>query len=258
MPRTGCEPGCPTPSACARPTAGRSRSAGSPSLELMERAGAGLARAVAELAPDGPVAVVCGRGNNGGDGYVAARLLRGPGARCACWPSCRSSELQRRRARRTPSGCPARRPSRSPRTRLEGAAVVVDALLGTGFSGEPRERGARGDRGAQRRRRAGRRRRRAQRRGRLDAARSPARRCAPRATATFAAAKPGLWINPGKAHAGEVRVVDIGIPPGAPVPEPDVGLIDDEPLLAGLPDARRRGGRSSPAATCSSPAARAG
>ena len=44
--------------------------------ELMERAGAGLARVVAERAPAGPIAVVCGKGNNGGDGLVAARLLR--------------------------------------------------------------------------------------------------------------------------------------------------------------------------------------
>ena len=36
------------------------------------------------------------------------------------------------------------------------------------------------------------------------------------ATATFHAAKPGLWIRPGKAHAGEVRVIDIGIPRGSP------------------------------------------
>jgi NAD(P)H-hydrate epimerase len=55
------------------------------------------------------------------------------------------------------------------------------------------------------------------------------------ATATFGAAKPGLWINPGRALAGAVRVVDIGIPPGAPVDPPDVGLIDDAPLLALLP-----------------------
>src|SRR5439155_5356980 len=44
------------------------------------------------------------------------------------------------------------------------------------------------------------------------------------ATATFAAAKPGLWIEPGKSHAGEVQVIDIGIPPGAP-PEPEIGLV---------------------------------
>ncbi|MDP9400774.1 MAG: bifunctional ADP-dependent NAD(P)H-hydrate dehydratase/NAD(P)H-hydrate epimerase, partial [Actinomycetota bacterium] len=52
---------------------------GIPSLELMERAGAGLARAVRELAGDGPVVVVCGTGNNGGDGLVAARHLAGEG-----------------------------------------------------------------------------------------------------------------------------------------------------------------------------------
>jgi NAD(P)H-hydrate epimerase len=35
-------------------------------------------------------------------------------------------------------------------------------------------------------------------------------------TVTFHAAKPGLWISPGKTHAGEVQVIDIGIPRGAP------------------------------------------
>ena len=52
---------------------------GVPSLDLMERAGIGVARAVEQLAPDGPVTVLCGKGNNGGDGLVAARLLRDAG-----------------------------------------------------------------------------------------------------------------------------------------------------------------------------------
>src|SRR4051794_511074 len=52
---------------------------GVPSLDLMERAGAGLARLTADVAPEGDGAVVCGRGNNGGDGLVAARLLRDEG-----------------------------------------------------------------------------------------------------------------------------------------------------------------------------------
>ena len=58
-------------------------------------------------------------------------------------------------------------------------------------------------------------------------------------TVTFHAAKPGLWINPGKAHAGTVEVADIGIPRGAPGAS-RIGLIN-EALLAELP---RRGPRS--------------
>ena len=45
----------------------------------MERAGEGLADVVTRHAPAGRVAVVCGKGNNGGDGLVAARLLRQAG-----------------------------------------------------------------------------------------------------------------------------------------------------------------------------------
>src|SRR3546814_10057784 len=43
---------------------------------LMERAGREVARAVARLASRAPVLILCGPGNNGGDGYVAARYLR--------------------------------------------------------------------------------------------------------------------------------------------------------------------------------------
>ena len=55
------------------------------------------------------------------------------------------------------------------------------------------------------------------------------------ATATFAAAKPGLWINPGRAHSGVVHVIDIGIPEGAPIDPPGVGLIDDRAVLSLIP-----------------------
>jgi len=45
----------------------------------MEQAGAGLAACAAAMAPEGRIVVVAGKGNNGGDGLVAAGVLRGDG-----------------------------------------------------------------------------------------------------------------------------------------------------------------------------------
>jgi hydroxyethylthiazole kinase-like uncharacterized protein yjeF len=207
---------------------------GVPSSQLMERAGEGLARVVAARAGAGRIAVVCGKGNNGGDGYVAARLLRGAGREVdvlAVWPP---EELQgdaAEQARRL-EGPP---PVAFDAARLEGAAAIVDAVLGTGFSGEAREP-ARSAIEA------------------IDAAAAPVVAAdvpsgvdastgevsGPAvhavATATFHRAKPGLWIHPGKAHAGAVEEIDIGIPDGAPG-TPWAGLIGDA-VLAEVP---RRG-----------------
>jgi NAD(P)H-hydrate epimerase len=204
---------------------------GIPGLELMERAGRGLAEVVAGVAPAGPVAVVCGKGNNGGDGYVTARVLRDAGREVRILAAAPVDELRgdaRVNAERVQEIEP------FDPMRLGGCAVAVDALLGTGFSGTPH--GPVGEAIAA-----------------LNDVSAPvvaadvfsgvdaatglvegdAVRAA--ATATFAAAKPGLWINPGKSYAGTVHVIDIGIPAGAPVDEPDVGLIDDVELLAQLP-----------------------
>src|SRR4051794_1135453 len=106
---------------------------GVPSLELMERAGLGLARVTAEAAGDGPVRVVIGKGNNGGDGLVAARLLREEGRVVDVLSVAPPGEL---------SGDPAEMLERLPGSppepfaaeRVEGSGAVVDALLGTGFS----------------------------------------------------------------------------------------------------------------------------
>ncbi len=185
---------------------------GVPSLDLMERAGAGVARAVERLAPDGPVAVVCGGGNNGGDGLVVARLLRDGGRHVAVVCASPPAELHGdalANLERLPGEAPL--DLAGGMAALAGASVVVDALLGTGFAGEPR--GTVGEAidaictrpapvisvdvpsG-------------------VDASTGVVSGAAVRATGTvtFHAAKPGLWIHPGKAHAGEIEVLDIGIP----------------------------------------------
>jgi len=203
------------------------------SLELMERAGAGVTRAVERLAPDGPVAVVCGKGNNGGDGLVVARLLR-EAARsvtvvCAA-PLGDFAGDARVNLERLSGEAPlelAEDRERSERALTE-ATVIVDALLGTGFEGEPR--GAVGEAiEAVNAARAtvvsvdvpsG-----------VDSSTGGASGAAVRAavTVSFHAGKPGLWIAPGKAHAGEVHTIDIGIPRGAPG-EATIGLIEPSVL----------------------------
>jgi ADP-dependent NAD(P)H-hydrate dehydratase / NAD(P)H-hydrate epimerase len=204
---------------------------GIPGLELMERAGRGLADVVGEVASSGPVAVVCGKGNNGGDGYVAARVLRDEGREVRVLAVAPVEELRgdaRANAERV-DGIEA-----FDATRLDGCAVAVDALLGTGFAGTPHGAVAEAIAGLNA---AGLPVVAADVPSGVDAAAGVVEGEAVRAaaTATFAAAKPGLWINPGKAHAGTVRVIDIGIPEGAPIEAPDVGLIDDVALLELLP-----------------------
>ena len=123
-----------------------------PSLDLMERAGAGRGAGGRADRPDGPVAVVCGKGNNGGDGLVVARLLREAGREVTrrCAPPRRRSfagdaleNLERlpgeapvRLGRMGRGATGGRRRARAEVERWR-AAVVVDALLGTGFRGEP-------------------------------------------------------------------------------------------------------------------------
>jgi ADP-dependent NAD(P)H-hydrate dehydratase / NAD(P)H-hydrate epimerase len=204
---------------------------GVPSLDLMERAGAGIARAVERLAPDGPVVVMCGTGNNGGDGLVVARLLRDAGREvtvvCA-GEIAKLSDDARANLERLPGAAPVDLAGGA--DALVGASVIVDALLGTGFAGEPR--------------------------GSVGEAIAALAGCAApivsvdvpsgvdastgvvagpavraRTTVTFHTAKPGLWIHPGKAHAGAVEVLDIGIPRGGPH-DADVGLI--APAVLGL------------------------
>ena len=203
---------------------------GIPGIDLMERAGTGLADLVGELAPAGRVAVVCGKGNNGGDGLVTARVLRERGREVSVLLLGEPDEF-RGDALANLERLPGASAERFSAGELAGAAAVVDAILGTGFAGEPREPAA----GAIEAINAvvdpraagavviacdvpsG-----------VDASTGEIAGAAVRAhaTATFHAAKPGLWIAPGKEHSGEVRVIDIGIPPGGPA-DPQIGLISD-------------------------------
>ena len=54
--------------------------------QLMENAGAALAREAERMVPAGPVLIACGPNNNGGDGYVCARLLAEAGRVVSLWP----------------------------------------------------------------------------------------------------------------------------------------------------------------------------
>ena len=122
---------------------------GVPSLELMERAGAGVTRIVERLAPDGAAVVVCGKGNNGGDGLVVARLLREAGRSvtvvCAAPPDEFAGDA-RVNLERLPGEAPLELGGDRARAEqaLAEASVIVDALLGTGFQGEPSEIGQHG------------------------------------------------------------------------------------------------------------------
>src|SRR5262249_43725615 len=113
---------------------------GVPSLELMETAGRAVAEAAAEIAGASRAAVICGKGNNGGDGLVAARALRelgfevealllAPGEQLSD-----DSKANLERFERVRELDPGEIPSA-----IEGAGVVVDAIFGTGFAGTPRD-----------------------------------------------------------------------------------------------------------------------
>jgi len=193
---------------------------GVPGEQLMEAAGTALAEAVAGLAPQGPVRILCGKGNNGGDGLVAARRLRGMGFEV---------DVLELFSEDPDGGFDAW---------LDGSGAVVDAIFGTGFSGVPREPAAAAIEAVNRCGApvvacdiaSG-----------VDASSGEIEAVAVEAdlTVSFHAAKIGHRVAPGKWHTGELRVVPIGISGGAPG-EPAAGEIEDAVLSL----APRRGPRS--------------
>lgn len=186
---------------------------GVPGLALMEAAGAAVAaRARARLPAAGRVEVLCGPGNNGGDGFVAARLLAADGYAVGL------SLLGDRGALKGDAAQAAEAWTGPVRSADAGAIpacdLVIDALFGAGLardldgvaralveavnaSGRPVlavdvPSGVDGDTGA---------------------ARGTAIRAVE--TVTFVALKPGHLLQPGRSLCGQLSVADIGTGPAA-------------------------------------------
>jgi NAD(P)H-hydrate epimerase len=118
---------------------------GVPGVVLMENAGAGAARLLESLGIGGPVAIACGKGNNGGDGLVIARHLELAGhtvrLALACRPEAIRGDAAVNLAIALRSGlaieCLADADQAAWERALAGPDWIVDALLGTGASGAP-------------------------------------------------------------------------------------------------------------------------
>ncbi|RYE58311.1 MAG: hypothetical protein EOP18_01390 [Rhizobiaceae bacterium] len=105
---------------------------GTDSYDLMRRAGLAVAEAATVLAPDGPVLVVAGRGNNGGDGFVAAAELARRGRNVSVLLLCKPETLKGDAARAAndwsgPMESDCGQPLGQP-------ALIIDALFGAGLN----------------------------------------------------------------------------------------------------------------------------
>jgi NAD(P)H-hydrate epimerase len=217
------------------------QTAGTPAEVLMERAGAGTARACLDLLGGGygrRAVVVCGKGNNGGDGLVVARHLARAGVRtvvCLLEPGSALREPAAGNLERLAGETDVRvRPfdAAALARELDRADIAVDAIFGTGFRGAPDDAWAEAidllntgpaavvsvDIASG-----------------VDGATGAVAGVAVRAdlTVTFGAAKLGSMLLPGAGYAGDVRVVDIGFDDAA-VPA-EVGLTEPADVARALP-----------------------
>ncbi|MBU8896995.1 NAD(P)H-hydrate dehydratase [Corallococcus sp. M34] len=189
---------------------------GMPSGLLMENAGRGLAEVVRELlAPTGRAVVVCGPGNNGGDGLVAARFLRASGAQVLVARVGDVAKLtpEARRNLEALRGFGVEPTLLDTMPALRTGDVAVDALFGTGLSRAPGGAFAAAIEVLARWRQAG---------ATVVAADVPSglrsdtgeafSPCVEAdVTVTFGFLKPGQLFEPGAARCGDVRRVDIGM-----------------------------------------------
>lgn len=190
-------------------------------LQVMELAGAAVAAHARRMARGGSILILAGKGNNGGDGLVAARRLHAWGCpvvvRLAEEPG--TPECAAALAAARGSGVPFLQQAELPQA-LAAAGLVVDALLGFSLAGAPREPVA----------------------GLIEAANAAAGRGVPvlavdlpsgvladtgqtpgvavqaTRTVTFGAPKRGLYTEPGATLAGRLAMADIGL-----LPLPDMG-----------------------------------
>lgn len=177
---------------------------------LMERAGRAVADAVIRRWSPRPTTVLCGPGANGGDGYVAARILAEAGWPVRCAAEQRPQRGDAARAAQAWEG----ETAPLEESAVEGAELVIDALFGAGL-----DRPLAGAAAAVLKR--------AQSAGvpivavdlpsGLAGDRAEPLGFAPRAvlTVTFHAKKLAHVLEPGRAHCGEVVVADIGLGPTA-------------------------------------------
>jgi NAD(P)H-hydrate epimerase len=189
-------------------------------LVLMENAGRGCVDTLMELGCSGPVAVVCGKGNNAGDGFVIARhldlrrvpvrvVLLGSAADLRGDAAANYSILER--CELPIVDLAARFEAEAFRGQLDGVQWVVDALLGTGATGAPRwpmDEAIRIMNGASARRLA------VDLPSGLDCDSGEAAEPTFRAdhTCTFVAAKIGFAKPTAAEFLGQVHVLDIGAP----------------------------------------------
>jgi NAD(P)H-hydrate epimerase len=189
-------------------------------LVLMENAGRGVADKLCQFGVHGLVAICCGKGNNGGDGFVIARHLDLRGLAVEVLLFAEPAELTGDAAANyrilEKCGVPIEiltDPVDSQRLdhRLSTAEWIVDALLGTGATGEPRPPY---DQAIARINAAGKPVVAVDLPSGLDcdAGRAAANTIRALNTCTFVAAKPGFFVPGANQFTGQIHVLDIGAP----------------------------------------------
>ena len=208
-----------------------------PGFTLMTRAAEGALKTLLDRWPRAKrVAVVCGSGNNGGDGYVLAKLARSAGLEALVFaatpPDKLTGDAHRAQEEWVAAGGRAH-PFAS--DALSGCDVIVDGLLGTGFRGPPRAETLAVIRAINAARRpvlaldvpSG-----------VDADTGAVHEAAVRAdvTVSFVAFKAGLFLGAGPEHTGVLLLDDLGIvPPALPQFAPLMRRIDASEIRQALP-----------------------